>query len=483
MTEVKQNTMIRQYSFLLMVCGLILLSCYKDKGNYDIALPGEPVISGLDTVYTAYAGDSLIIEPRVTASADADLEFEWRIMVPEATSDTLYRYSGPSLRIIFGLQARRYRTKLTVYNKTNGMKYFHWFQIQGVTEFTRGTTVLSVENGTTQFSFIKPDGTVQPRIYEAINNRTLPDDPLHLLYLANQFTGNTPLGYWIITRNGGVRLNVSTLTGDAVNPGTLKDNFFTPPAAIEVGSLQKNPQGVMVGVINSKFYGGATTTWDQSPTYGMFGGFANGDYELDPHFIMTNINNNITYIGFEKNKRQFVRINSYGVPTYFGTEYSVVNRNIFDPTSVGMDLTEMIQINSTDTYAYCRDNTGVMQELMFNVNFNGPFTFTARHKRPFIRQELFTDQTKLIATRSGAIYIASGKALFRYNPLNEEVKALNTTFNHDITLLKLSDDENTLIAGTANSLFYLNISVGNNGDLVSRIDGIPGSPIDIQRRN
>lgn len=481
--KVKHNKMIRHYSFLLVVGSMLLVSCFKDKGNYDIALPAEPVISNLDTVYTAYVGDSLIIEPRVTAPAGADIEFEWRIMVPESISDTLYRFTGPSLRIIFGLQSRRYRTKLTLHNKTNGMKYFHWFEIQGVTEFTRGTTVLSIENGTTQFSFVKPDGTVQARVYEAINNKILPDNPLHLFYLTNQFTSNTPLGYWIITKNGGVRLNVSTLMEDAINPNTLKDNFFTPPSVIEVGSLQKNPEGVMVGVINGKFYGGATTTWDQSPTYGMFGGFANGEYELDPHFIMTNINNNITYIAFEKNKKQFIRINSYGVPTYFGTDYTVVNRSVFDPTSVGMDLTEMVQINSTDTYAYCRDNTGVMQELMFNVNFGGPFTFTARHKRPFIRQELFTDKTKLIATRSGAIYIASGTAIYRYNPLNEELRTLNTAFNSDITMLKLSEDENTLIVGTANSLVYLNISVGNYGDLVSRVDGIPGAPIDIQIRN
>ncbi|MCH5717419.1 hypothetical protein [Niabella hibiscisoli] len=160
-----------------------------------------------------------------------------------------------------------------------------------------------------------------------------------------------------------------------------------------------------------------------------------------------------------------------------------MNRSVFDPTSVGMDLTAMIQINSTDTYAYCRDNTGIVQELMFNVNFSGPFTFTARHKRPFIKQELFNAKTKLIATRSGAIYIASGTAIYRYNPLNEEMRILNTTFERDVTMLKLSDDENTLIVGTANSLVYLNISVGNYGDLLSRVDGIPGSPVDIQIRN
>src|SRR3546814_15484663 len=118
------------------------------------------------------------------------------------------QFGCPSLPIIFGPQAHRYTAGRTIHNHAYGMRYFHNFEIQGVTEFVRGTTVLSVEDGITRFSFIKPDSTVQPRLYEAIHGKQLPSDPHQLFYMHDQATGNLPLGYWLVTRNGGVRLKV-----------------------------------------------------------------------------------------------------------------------------------------------------------------------------------------------------------------------------------------------------------------------------------
>src|SRR5690606_41607488 len=91
------------------------------------------------------------------------------------------------------------------------MKYFHTFFIQGITEFSQGSLVLSQDEGLTKLSFIKPDSTVQPNIYETINNEQLPNDPLHIHYLRNMNTGGLPLAYWIITKHGGIRLNVNDL--------------------------------------------------------------------------------------------------------------------------------------------------------------------------------------------------------------------------------------------------------------------------------
>src|SRR3546814_3991096 len=85
------------------------------------------------------------MEPILDAAPGDDFELEWRIFAPEAPAGD-YEFVGPSLRIIFGLQANRYTARLTIHNKTNGMRYFHNFEIQGVTEFVRGTTVLSVED-------------------------------------------------------------------------------------------------------------------------------------------------------------------------------------------------------------------------------------------------------------------------------------------------------------------------------------------------
>ncbi len=473
---------MKRLLILTGIAAIVCAACYKDKGNYDINMPETPEVHNLDTLYEAVVGDSLIIEPRITASPDADIELEWQVDAPDAPVGA-YHFTGPSLRIVFGLQANRYRARLSVHNKTNGMRYFHRFIIQGVTEFVRGTTVLSVENGVTQFSFIKPDSSVQPRVYEAINGKQLPNDPLHLFYLNNQFTGGTPLGYWIITRHGGVRLSVTTMQDDPINPNTLANNFFLAPPTIEVGSMQRHDQGVMMGVINGKFYGGTTTTWDQAPTYGMFGTYADGDYELAPKFVLSTVNGQYSFIAFDRLKKQFLRFNLYGNPTFFGTMYTVTNTGIFDPLHVGMDLVDIVQVNNSETYAYVKGSDGTIHELAFTVNFNGPFTFTPIHKRPFVRQGLFGDGTKLLAARNGVIYMASGNKVYRYNPLNEDIRELGTGFASAVTMVKFADNENTLVVGSGNSLYYLAIQTGRNGDLTGQIDGIPGYPVDIAFRN
>lgn len=461
---------------------ITLKACYKDKGNYEYNMPVIPKVEGLDTLYNANVGDSLIITPIYKDIAPEDIEANWEIAVPEAVNYDQYKYTGSSLRTIFGLQAKLYNARLTLTNKSNGIKYFYDFKIQGNTEFSKGTLVLSLENGKSQLSFIKPNGDVQARIYESINLKPLPDNPLSIHYMTNKFTGNTPLGYWIISKNGGVRLNVNNLVQEELKPGTLEDNFFLAPNPLEVGSLQMTPNGVLMGVINGKFYGGTTNTWDQANTYGMFGSYADGDYELHNNFILTNVNDNLSMIAFEKNKKQFLRLNNYGSPMYFGTQYSVMVADIFDPMNLGLELLHMVQINNTDTYAYAKDQAGVIYELKFNVNFNGPFTFTPVHKKTFSNQQIITPNTKIIATRIGYIFIASGNKVFRYTPLNGNILEIDTKFQDNVTMLKLSDDEQTLIVGSGSTLFYTNISTGNNGILLEKIEGIPGTAVDITWR-
>ncbi|WP_454880450.1 PKD-like family lipoprotein [Sphingobacterium detergens] len=465
-----------------IIVSTLLASCYKDKGNYVIDMPESPVLQNLDTLYEAMTGDSLVIQPKIVGLAAENLECDWRIDVPEALVPEANHYKGNALRIVFGLEAKRYTARLTVTNKANGMKYFYPFKVQGVTEFSRGTLVLSKDQEESKLSFIKADNSVQPNIYEVINGQPLPAEPLQLHYVKNQFTGNTPLGYWIISKKGGVRLNVNSLKKESEKPGTLHDNFFLAPPTINVGSFQAHPQGVLLGVINDKFYGGATTTWDQSATYGMFGTYADGDYDLSSKFVLSTVNNNYTVIGFEKNKKQFVRINLYGSPMYFGTQYSAIGSDIFSPTNIGMDLLQLVQINNADTYAYVKNANGQIYELMFNANFAGPFNFTSGHKRLFIRPEWITADTKMLASRSGYIYIAAQNQIFRYNPLSEQMQSLKTDIKGEVTMLKLEDDESTLIAGAAGTLYYLDIQVGKSGELVKKIEGIPGSPIDMTWR-
>lgn len=469
--------------WIIIVAVLFLLTnCYKDKGNYQIDMPLEPEVVGLDTLYEAFVGDSLVIVPQIKGIPADKLQGDWRIYVPEAVDSGQNRYQGTELRIVFGLQAKTYRARLTLTNMENGMKYFYNFRIKGITEFSKGSLVLSDDSGVTKLSFIKKDGIVQPNIYEVINQVPLPERPKSIFYLNNEFTGNTPLGYWIIGAHDGVRIDVNNLANEQLKPGTLRDNFFSAPPTIDVGGLVNHPQGVMMGVVNGRFYGGTTSTWDQSNTYGMFGTYAEGSYELASEFVLSSVNNAFSVIAFEKNKRQFVRLNIYGSPMYFGTEYSVINPDIFNPLDVAMDLVKIVQINNSDTYAYMKDNNGQIYELKFNVNYNGPFTFTAGHKRLFANQEWIDENTPMVATRNGNMYIGYQNKVYRYNPISQQVQLLEAEFGNAVTMLKVDDDEKTLIVGADNSLFYLAIQTGENGRLIEKISNIPGNPVDIAWR-
>lgn len=88
----------------------------------------------------------------------------------------------------------------------------------------------------------------------------------------------------------------------------------------------------------------------------------------------------------------------------------------------------------------------------------------------------------MLATKTGIIYIASGNKVYSYTPINQNLQEIAAKFNDEVTMLKLSDDEQTLIIGSGSSIYFTNISTGNNGVLIDTIEGIPGSSIDITWR-
>src|SRR5690606_9008977 len=129
----------------------------------------------------------------------------WKIEV--AQKAMTLDYEGRELRIIFGESSGRYKARLAVEDNTNGMKYFYEFFINCQTEFTKGTVVLSNSGGHAVLTFVKPDGTVQPGLYEAINQEALPGGAMQLVPLQNQFYLNRLTSFWITYTNGGVLLD------------------------------------------------------------------------------------------------------------------------------------------------------------------------------------------------------------------------------------------------------------------------------------
>jgi hypothetical protein len=460
---------------------LIITGCYKDKGNYDYKAPEEPVVTNLDTVYGAFVGDSLIIKPVITTKSKMDLSYEWKIAVPKELKSI--NFSGPELRTVFGLTAERYYAQFNIIDNTTGMKYFYKFAIQGQTAFFKGITVLSKEGENSALSFIKPDGTIQPHIYESLHEgEKLPAGPRQLIPIVHQYIAPSDItSYWILGSQGtdpGVQIDANTFKRIKY----LRNNFFDEPASVTAGNFECGANGILQGVANGKLYVGTSQTWNQAPVYGMFGVPAAGDYNLYRQAIFNGVMP--YFLGYEATRKQVVAFTNFGAAAYIGTGYQTDNTTAFDPVNVGLDMWNLVQVNNNNCFAIGKAADGTVYELKFGVAFMGFIKISPLQKRPFVKPELISANTKWAVTPAEIFYFSSGSTIYRYNPLNEEVKPLITNFGGKaVTMVKLLPDANTLVAGVEGSLYYLDVSTGKFGDLIKKIDGIPGAPIDVAQRH
>ncbi|OQP58974.1 PKD-like family lipoprotein [Niastella populi] len=461
----------------LTAFGLLQLACYKDKGNYDYKDIAIPEITGLDSLYKVFLGDTLIIKPTVrSANASATFTYEWRVNFPKKFSDTTL--TGFPFNFIFSLEPDDYDARLTVTDNSNGMKYFRFFRIRGQTQFSVGSLVLSQEGNTSQLSFVKPDSTVLPRIYKALHGVDLPGKPLQVIDMIHKFISPTPaLGYWITgsgVPDGGVRLNNNTL----LQYSTLRKNFFDMPAEAKPGYLENSTNGVLQGVINGKLYVGASQTFYGSDVYGMFGVAVPGDYEL---YHRAAFNSVMPYfLGYDINRKQVVAFTNFGIPAYAGTGYQVSDVVAFDPLSVGLDLIHFQQINDNNCFAFGKAADGTLYEIKFGAAFVGVVKLSPLYKRAFPQPSLITPTTKWAGSQAEVFYFTSGDKVYRYNPTNQDLRALTTDFGGKaVSMVKLADNDNTLIAGVEGAVYYLDISTGKFGDVIRKYEGIPGSPVDV----
>lgn len=476
----KINKVLILFLFIIAVYG-----CKKDLGNYNYNPPVHPTVRDLDgNTFPAIEGDSLILNPPVDypgGNVLKDLTFTWRIDIPETYSSEYY--TGYPLRIIYNLPPQLRVVKLTVKVKSTGIEYYYNFRINGVTQFSLGTTILSVQNGVTKLSFVQPDNkTIQSDIYTTVNNEALPVNPIQLY--AKEYPPQTGTKgvqqYWITSNDhatNGVIVDATTM----LKVKDFTQQFFSSPAAITSANLQPDSRsytGTTNGVINNKLYIGTSNTYFEADVYGKFGNAQPGNYTLSPYFTQTNS----YFFGYDTTKNgAFVSFDAGG--NFNGSDYQV-NGTAFDPTGTGMHKLLFMKAVSGLSYAFLQNDQGTIYELSFMLNMDdyNNRAILPLQKRVFAGASLIQPDTKWQKSQVDIFYFTSNNAIYRYNPLNQQLKALNINLGgKKITMLKLSDDDNTLIAGVDGSIYFIDVSVGKDGSTLTKptITGIPGTPVDM----
>lgn len=465
--------MKRSFLYILIAIIPFLASCFKDKGNYDYINLGEPVLTNMDSLYTVFTGDSLIIAPKITLGGGrSKASCHWIINVPAEAKD--YTYDGLALRIVFGLPATRYTATLVVTDEELGMKYYYPFLIVSKTEFTTGTVVLTDDGGEGKLSFVKPDGEVKADLYNAINGESLGTKPLQIVQIRNANYMNVITGYWLVCE-GGSNPAVQISSDNLKRIKYLKENFYSPQGTLRPSYFQNLSDGTTTAIINDKLYGGSFETAPFATYYGFFGNPLAGDYTLGTQMVYNFNNDGTYYLAYDKVKRSLVRFDRN---TYFGTDYTLQD-TAFNPKDLKMDLLDMRKVTNSEIYAFC-DSVGQTYELKFGVDFlQGNSKFKTAYKRKFVGDSLLTADTKWQASSLAVFYFTSNDKIYRYNPLNQELRLLDTDFGgKQVTMIKVLDDGNRMLAGTDGSLYVLDISTGKYGEVIKRTDGLPGKVVD-----
>jgi hypothetical protein len=467
---------------LIVLFAIISTACKKDLGNYDYSPPSEPVVTGIaNQQFAALIGDTLTIQPKVSlADADPlkDLQFEWRITVQEKQMEVVYK--GYPLKIVYNLGPGDRTCKLIITDKRNGLFYNYPFKITGTTQFSGGNLILSDDNGIAKLSFVKPDNTVLANLYHSLNGEDLPAKPVQLYYSKPLvYQPNTKEEYWILcndNNNSGIILDASTL----LKKSNFSSQFFNQPASISVGYLEPflgpvQMGTVPAGVINNKLHIGVSSTAPFADDYGKFANEQSGDYAMAKYFF----HGSSYFLGYDMTSKAFITFGADG--TYAGKSYKTDPASTgFDPVNAGLD--NMIFMNSTEggaSYAFFKTN-GTVTELSFSYPLGTDRSFKATGKRTFKGASLVTDNTKWVSTSINVFYFSAGDKIYRYNPINEDLRVLSADFGGKaITMLKISRDDNTLTVGASGAVYTVDVSVGQTGNIIKTINGIPGSPVDI----
>lgn len=464
--------------FLLPFFIICFYGCKKDLGNYNYHVPTDPTADIGGKTFPAIEGDSLILKPFINYPGGdiyKDLTYTWRVTYLE--QQTAITYTGYPLRVIYSLPPGIRPVRLTITVKSTGIQYFYDFKIAGGTQYSLGTTVLSVQNGVTKLSFVQPDNkTIQSDIYTTLNGQSLPANPVQLYakHSPANYGPRTLQQYWILCNDP----NKNSVMVDATTMLKVADfsqQFLSAPSTIKPGRLEDST-GVSDGVINNKFYMGTTSTAPFAPDYGKFGNPSPGNYVMSPYFTQTY---GYTF-GYDTAKTAFISFDGGG--NYNGSDYQV-DGTAFDPTNTGLHKLLYMDAVSGNSYAFLQDDKGTIYELSFTLTMDdyNNRTIAPINKRVFVGASLVQPDTKWQHSQVDIFYFTSNNMIYRYNPINQQLKALNTNFDSKVTMLKLSSDGNTLVAGIDGSIYFLDVSVGKDGSTVTKptIKGIPGSPVDM----
>jgi hypothetical protein len=355
---------MKKYTFkfltILLLIGGIVVSCSKDKGNYDYTTldPTTIDVTGLATTYSVVRfTDYLDINPVITYKGQVvnttnpqfpELSFSWD-MYPSianvANKTTAERYAlGNSLKLHRQMTEPEgsWEVLLTTTNTNTGVKTFAKFIVNITPSLAEGWMVLYERNGTSDVGIIVNNEIARAAateklmldVYAVSNGAPLQGTPTAILHSKSNNAAFSPaLLNTLYVQTNKDMVNVGLTTFQKVG-GLAYGIFFSAPAVVSLSYVASTEARKDFIINNNKVYRADYTIIGAGDKF--FGDALSGTYGTLAPWMPSSVSASFDAIVYDQTNKKFLKIANRGsdlVPIPIPQNLAVAG---FDINNVGL---------------------------------------------------------------------------------------------------------------------------------------------------
>lgn len=442
------------HMFFLFLVSLSLSSCYKDKGNYDIAPVDVIKIGGpsyASNNYTLVQSNTLNIKPEFTFTGDPEtLEYTWKVYPASAkTGDPSIQTISNAKELVYEIKlpVADYSVLLEIKDPKTGVVRSKTYGLKVTVRGAQGFLVLNTKEGNLQDIDVIPNNAVPGGVIYGVfstNNKFELKDALKLKMCLSLTYREGNL--YVLGKTGGYMFNQNY-----VQLQEAKNWFFDVPEQIIPSAMYHD--GLNTFIINN---GSVHTTYSAAPP-ALFTFRTPGNYKTTKAVFM-----GTRGIIYDELNHRFLKCTKSSAATI---ERITVNpADAFDVDAIGnktclhFDHNKQPATAATIEHkpiAYCKDNeSGKVFAYKFGL-YRSLVTY-AESVTEVTAPGFATATAYVSASNNQLTYYAAGNKIYVYDSVTDIAREVYAFADNNVSIDRLMTNGQQLLA-VANS------KTGNSG--------------------
>ncbi len=445
---------------LILLAGLALTGCYKDKGNYDLhEINKISMKSDAKDTINVLQFDTAKMSPLIIQTQpipESRLIYKWSAYLytaPLGGSSAQTLSTQKNLNVAIGLKPDKYTLLYTVTDTETGVSYFKKFFMEVSSKLSEGWLVINEKaDKSRDIDLLNANGTIVRDIYRTANAEHLPEGAFSIKVLATFF--NSSQNIIILSEKDAVRVNYASF----LKIQNAKDWFVSKPEPIRPENYLYNTFGSATFMVtNGSFYGGQVDL--------RFGAPLGGDHKIS-RFVYSPGSND-TGILYDTKNQKFLNYSNNAVFTFSVPSNAAFNMNQIGKVLVAAgkapaeNYNYLMKDNDGDAYYIYRLNPGGAAAL-----HNVSAAPSLKNAKLFAFSGMYMHLYYAVDNHIYLLDIEKNSAKIIYTFLaGEEITAMCLKQSHS-TWVGYPDNNRTLAVGTYNN---------NTGKVYTfSIDGLGG---------